>query len=146
MLQVKRNIFIHKQRNVVVFCFVMFAYIQVLKSVILRLKSIFHYWMDGLVKPCSMVARIQPVRSADIHSPAHCWKCCSTGTWFNKILPTEKVPHFVTRQVEEVYIFAIEDFGARSRYSCHGWIITSHSIPWDTITYPCRKYLHICVM
>ena len=33
------------------------------------------------------------------------------------------------------------DFVARGRYLEHGPVITSHSILWDVITYPCPKFL-----
>ena len=31
--------------------------------------------------------------------------------------------------------------GCWSKYLGHGWVITSHSILWDVITYPCPRYL-----
>ena len=34
-----------------------------------------------------------------------------------------------------------EDFGARSRYLRQGYVIASHRILWDAITYPCLRYL-----
>ena len=34
-----------------------------------------------------------------------------------------------------------QDFGARSRYLRQGYVITSHSKPWDAITYPYLRYL-----
>ena len=34
-----------------------------------------------------------------------------------------------------------EDFGAKSMYLRQGYVITSHSLLWDVITYPCLSYL-----
>ena len=34
-----------------------------------------------------------------------------------------------------------EDFVARSRYLRQGYVITSRSLQWDVITYPCLRYL-----
>ena len=32
------------------------------------------------------------------------------------------------------------NFGIRSRYLGHGWVITSHIILWDVITYSCLRF------
>ena len=34
-----------------------------------------------------------------------------------------------------------EDFDARGRYLRQGYVISSHSLLWDVITYPCLRYL-----
>ena len=41
----------------------------------------------------------------------------------------------------EIIRWSYVDFVARSRYLKQGYVIASHSILWDAITYPCLRYL-----
>ena len=50
------------------------------------------------------------------------------------------VQHMV-KQIQCVCQGRHEDSGVRSRCPMHGWVITSHSILWDAITYPCLRCL-----
>ena len=45
-----------------------------------------------------------------------------------------------------IQVLYSEDLGTRIRYLRQGYIIASHRILWDAITYPCLRYLPLVLI
>ena len=58
---------------------------------------------------------------------------------------TDKRPSFEP-MMTPFFWHIYEDFGTRSRYIGHGWVIASHCVLWDAITYPWPRYLLLVPM
>ena len=66
------------------------------------------------------------------------WQTSSHGVWGYSVFRREVLSNF---QYDWFHAIWYEDFVARSKYLRQGWVITSHSLLWDVITYPCLRYL-----
>ena len=60
----------------------------------------------------------------------------STSGW-------RQLTSFICTQLRHFLAGPYVDFAARSRYLREGWVITSHSLLWGVITYPCLRYLFL---
>ena len=73
------------------------------------------------------------------------YKCC--GQWNRLVFIWSKcffltdsiICYYIDIQQISTPLFAA-DITTRSMYLGHGWLITSHSILWHVITYPCPRY------
>ena len=64
-----------------------------------------------------------------------------------KIRSTWRYFHFYANNLDRIkppfFSMEFEDFCARSKHLRQWWIIASHRILWDAITYPCLRYLFL---